>query len=201
MIAPASKDELVKAIADELGWSTATTRLHLERIREDFGGIFGDLDIDCTAVNRAAVSGKIEWTFGDQETSTQQRDKFREIEQWCQEAAKRVGKAPQEIKWLPQKLGLAPRKFDWTELEFKGWQFEGQIRDELELIMIFLAVSEAAKQAADKLERLGLRTPGTIPEKKAIARLVLPAPVGRCVERDQRDSIAVCRRTHDRTLR
>jgi hypothetical protein len=73
--APASKKELIKSVADELGWSKATTRLHLERIRDDFNGVFGDR-ID----RRTGLSRFDEYDQTPTETPTQQRDRFRDIE-------------------------------------------------------------------------------------------------------------------------
>jgi hypothetical protein len=170
---PASKEELIDLIARELNWPKATTRLHLERIRDDFAGIFGD-----------PVTG----ILGGLQRPSQHRDSFREIERTFREAGKAALQAPQEIEWLPSKLSVEPRKFEWAKLdsdgwqfqgfeyaapEFKGWQFEGRIRDGLELMLFCTAVSEAAKQAADRLEKAGLHPPSTTPAEKAIARYAL----------------------------
>jgi hypothetical protein len=200
MTAPASKNQLVEKLAKELDWPEATTCLHLEWIRDDFAGI-----------------------FGDRITLTLQRDRFREIERAWREAAATVRHAPQEVQggasppgwvawlppgsaslavlsyfyagasgWLPSKLGLEPRKSGWPDwradpsggqdLSFKGWQFEGRIRDDLELIMFGLAVSEAAKHAADKLEQAGLRREGYHPEEKEVARYAWMLLCGRFLE-------------------
>jgi hypothetical protein len=141
----ASKDELVELIAEELGWSKVTTRLHLERIRDDFNGIFGD------RIDRR----------------TDLRDRFREIERACRKAAAAVAHAPQEVDWLPAKLRLrnprsgVERQFEvrLTPLDYSG---------------VSWAYAEAAKQAADKLEQAALRCESTIAEEKAIAGYVWP---------------------------
>jgi hypothetical protein len=122
MTAPASKDELVWQIADELGWSKATTRLHLERIREDFNGV-----------------------FRDHETLTQQRNRLREIERACPDGAAAVGHAPQEVDWLPKKFSLRDPRSGVER------QFEIRITP-TEYSAISWAYAEAAKQAADKLQ-------------------------------------------------
>jgi hypothetical protein len=134
--APFTKEELIELIARVLGWSEATTRLHLERIRDDFAGV-----------------------FDDHQTLTQQRDRFRDIELACRDAAVAIGHAPQEVDWLPVKIQLGDRQFEFrgspTEYSASSW-----------------ALSQAAKQAADRLELMGLYSEGTISKEKAIARCV-----------------------------
>jgi hypothetical protein len=160
MTAPASKDELVELIARELDWPEATTRLHLERIRDDFKGIFGDR-ID----RRAGLSHFSEYDQSPTETLAQQRDRFREIERACKEAAAAISHAPQEFDWLPKNLSLRDPRSGVKR------QFEVPLTP-IEYSAISWAYSEAGKQAADRLEQAGLRSEGTIAEQKAIARSV-----------------------------
>jgi hypothetical protein len=157
---PATKEELIQQVADELGWSKTTTRLHLEKIRDDFNGIFGDRIDRRTGLSRFDEDDKT-----PTETPTQQRNRFREMGRACQAAAEAVAHAPQEIDWLPAKFDLRdPRS---------GVEREFEVRlTPVEYSAISWAYSEAAKQAADKLEQAGLRSEGTIPKEKAIARCV-----------------------------
>jgi hypothetical protein len=157
---PASKEELIQSVADELSWSKAMTRLHLERIRDDFNGIFGDR-ID----RRTGLSRFDEDDQTQTETPTQQRNRFREIERACQDAAVAVGHAPQGVDWLPKKLSLRDPRSGVDR------QFEVRLTP-IEYSAISWAYSQAAKQAADELELMGLRSEGTISKEKAIARSV-----------------------------
>jgi hypothetical protein len=158
---PASKEELIQSVADQLGWLKATTRLHLERIRDDFKGIFGDR-ID----RRTGLSRFSEYDQSPTETLTQQRERFREIERVCKAAAA-VSHAPQEVDWLPKKLSLRDPRSGVER------QFEVPLTP-IEYSAISWAYSEAGKQAAEKLEQAGVRSESTIAEEKAIARYVLP---------------------------
>jgi hypothetical protein len=157
----ASKEELVELIAKELDWPQATTRLrlHLERIRDDFNGVFGDR-ID----RRTGLSRFDESDVTPTETLTQQRDRFRDIEQACKEAAAAVGHALREVDWLPEKFHLRDPRSDVER------QFEVPLTLN-EYSAISWAYSEAAKRAADKLQA-GLRSESTIAEEKATARSV-----------------------------
>jgi hypothetical protein len=154
---PASKEELIQSVADELGWSKAMTRLHLERIRDDFNGRFGDR-ID----PRTGLSRFHEDDLSPTETLTRQRDQFLDVERACQAAAAAVSRAPQEVDWLPAKLHLRDSRSGVER------QFEVQLTP-LDYSGVSWAYAEAAKQAADKLEQAGLRREGYHPEEKAIA--------------------------------
>jgi hypothetical protein len=144
----ASKDELVESIADELGWSKTTTRLHLESIAEEFKGVFGDrIDRD------TGLSRFHEYDETPTETLTQQRDRFREIERTWSEAARAMQHAPQDVDWLPAKLDLS----------------KARLGPATELMMLAAGVSELGKLAADMLEHAGLRREGYYPEEKWIA--------------------------------